>query len=291
MNSSRASLWPAPAKLNLFLHVVGRRADGYHLLQTIFRIIDLCDTLTLTSRPDGAITRVDPLPEVAVDDDLCVRAARALQAATGCRFGVEIGLQKRIPIGGGLGGGSSDAATVLVALNEIWGTALNFTQLAAIGGELGADVPVFVHGNNAWGEGIGERLQAVELGPCWYVVLHPGVFVATPQIFAAAELTRDTPLTTIARFVSGSPTRNDLEPVVRGRHREVDSALRWLERHAPARMSGSGSCVFAAMADEAQAISVAADCPAAWRAFVARGLPHSPLLDAVMAFRRGARSG
>jgi 4-diphosphocytidyl-2-C-methyl-D-erythritol kinase len=279
------SVWPAPAKLNLFLHVLGRRPDGYHLLQTVFQIIDLADTVTLTARADADIRRIDPLPGVAVVDDLCVRAALALQRATGCAMGAEIGLIKRIPIGGGLGGGSSDAATVLVALNEIWQTGLNDDDLAAIGLQLGADVPVFVRMHSAWAEGVGEILQAVDLPSRIFVLVHPGAHVATPQIFAAPELTRDTPATTIPRFLSGEPTHNDLEPVVRARHREVDSALRWLSNHAPARMSGSGSCVFAAMADEAEAQAVAAACPEAWRAFVVRGLAQSPLREAVMAYR------
>jgi len=277
--------WPAPAKLNLFLHVVGRRADGYHLLQTVFQIIDLADTVTLIPRADGDIRRVDPLPGVAVDDDLCVRAARALQRATGSALGADIGLVKRIPIGGGLGGGSSDAATVLVALNEIWETGLNGDDLATIGLQLGADVPIFTHMHSAWAEGVGEVLQPVDLDGLVFVVLHPGVHVATPHIFSAPELTRDTPLTTIARFLSGESSHNDLEPVVRARHREVDAALRWLSNHAPARMSGSGSCVFAAFADEAQARAVAAACPEAWRAFVVRGLVQSPLRDALLAYR------
>lgn len=285
MIDASPSVWPAPAKLNLFLHVLGRRPDGYHLLQTVFQIIDLADAVTLTARADADIRRIDPLPGVAVVDDLCVRAALALQRATGCAMGAEIGLIKRIPIGGGLGGGSSDAATVLVALNEIWQTGLNDDDLAAIGLQLGADVPVFVRMHSAWAEGVGEILQAVDLPSRIFVLVHPGAHVATPQIFAAPELTRDTPATTIPRFLSGEPTHNDLEPVVRARHREVDSALRWLSNHAPARMSGSGSCVFAAMADEAQAQAVAAACPEAWRAFVVRGLAQSPLREAVMAYR------
>ncbi len=285
MIDTTPTTWPAPAKLNLFLHVVGRRADGYHLLQTVFQIIDLADTVTLTPRIDGDIHRVDPLPGVAVDDDLCVRAARALQRATGSALGADIGLVKRIPIGGGLGGGSSDAATVLVALNEIWKTGLNCDDLAAIGLQLGADVPVFVRMRNAWAEGVGEILQPVELNGQVFVLVYPATHVATPQIFSAPELTRDTPLTTIARFLSGESSHNDLEPVVRARHREVDAALRWLSNHAPARMSGSGSCVFAACADEAQAQAVAAACPEAWRAFVVRGLAQSPLRDALLAYR------
>lgn len=285
MIDASPSVWPAPAKLNLFLHVLGRRPDGYHLLQTAFQLIDLADTLTLSARADGEIRRIDPLPGLALADDLCVRAARALQIATGSRLGAEIALDKRIPIGGGLGGGSSDAATVLVALNEIWQTGLNDDDLAAIGLQLGADVPVFVHMHSAWAEGVGEVLQPIDLPDRIYVVLHPGVHVATPQIFAAPELTRDTPATTIPRFLSGEPTHNDLEPVVRARHREVDSALRWLSSRAPARMSGSGSCVFAAMADEVQAQAVAAACPEAWRAFVVRGLAQSPLREAVLAYR------
>lgn len=279
------SFWPAPAKLNLFLHVVGRRADGYHLLQTVFQIVDLVDTISLTPRADARIERIDPLPDVAPADDLCLRAARALQRYSGCELGADIGLVKRIPIGGGLGGGSSDAASVLVGLNEIWQTGLDRTRLAAIGLELGADVPVFVHGHSAFAEGIGERLQPIDLEGRWYVILHPAVHIATPQIFSAPELTRNTPVTTIARFLSGESGHNDLEPVVRARHPAVDSALHWLSGHAPARMSGSGSCVFAALADEAQARAVATACPEAWRAFVVRGVAQSPLEQAVSAFR------
>lgn len=285
MNEAASSIWPAPAKLNLFLHVVGRRADGYHLLQTAFQLIDLCDLLTLEPRADGCIERIDPLPGLAAADDLCMRAALALQREAGVRAGVAIRLDKRIPIGGGLGGGSSDAATTLVALNEVWEAGLSVDELAAIGARLGADVPVFVRGHSAWAEGIGEILQPMDLKAQWFLVLSPGVAVATPPVFAAAELTRDTPLTTIARFVSGCPTRNDLEPVVRARHREVDSALRWLSGHAPSRMSGSGSSVFAALADEAQARRIASACPEPWRAFVVRGLAQSPLRDAVDAYR------
>jgi len=282
-----ASVWPAPAKLNLFLHVVGRRDDGYHRLQTVFQFINLVDTITLAARKDREIHRIAPLPNVAAEDDLCVRAARALQRTTDCHFGARITLDKRIPIGGGLGGGSSDAATVLVGLNELWQTALNVDELAAIGLQLGADVPVFVRMRNAWAEGIGEQLQSIDLPQQYFVVVDPRVHVATPQVFAAPELTRDTPPTTISRFVSGDPTRNDLEPVVRARHREVDSALRWLSGHAPARMSGSGSCVFAAMVSEAQANAVVADCPLEWRAYTVRGLAQSPLADAVLAYRAG----
>ena len=287
MIDTTPTAWPAPAKLNLFLHVVGRRADGYHLLQTLFQIVDLADSVTLSARADGEIRRIDPLPGVAVEDDLCVRAARALQRATGCALGADIALHKRIPIGGGLGGGSSDAATVLVALNEIWETGLNGDDLASIGLQLGADVPVFVQMHSAWAEGIGDVLQPVESNGQVFIVVYPGVHVATPQIFSAPELTRDTPLTTIARFLSGEPSHNDLEPVVRARHREVDSALRWLSSHASARMSGSGSCVFAAMADEAQADAVVAGCPVQWRAYKVRGLVQSPLADAVSAYRAG----
>lgn len=283
------TLWPAPAKLNLFLHVVGRRADGYHLLQTVFQLIDWCDTVRLGVRADGDIGRTNPLPGVAVADDLCVRAALALRRATGVRAGAEIGLDKRIPIGAGLGGGSSDAATTLVGLNELWGTSLNIDELAVIGLQIGADVPVFVRGHTAWAEGIGENLQAIDLPSEWYLVVDPDVHVATPQVFSSAELTRDTPLTTIARFLSGDTTRNDLEPVVRARHREVDSALHWLSGHAPARMSGSGACGFAAFGSETQALAVANSCPRPWRATVTRGLANSPLRAAVSAYRAAHR--
>jgi 4-diphosphocytidyl-2-C-methyl-D-erythritol kinase len=280
--------WPAPAKLNLFLHVTGRRADGYHELQTVFQLIDLCDTLSIRVTADGRIERPTGPAGVDPDSDLTVRAARALQAATGVRAGASLRVAKRIPLGGGLGGGSSDAATTLVALNHLWGCGLPADELARLGLALGADVPVFIRGSSAWAEGVGERLAPVELPERWYVVIHPGVAVPTRDVFQSAELTRNSPIITIRAFFEaggpdaalaglGSGTRNDCEPVVRAHYPEVADALTWLGNFAPARLTGTGSCLFAAFAGPSEAERVAARVPDRWRAFVARGLNVSPL--------------
>jgi 4-diphosphocytidyl-2-C-methyl-D-erythritol kinase len=272
--------WPAPAKLNLFLHVTGRRPDGYHELQTLFQLIDLSDTVSLTVTDDGRIERPAGPAGVDPDSDLTVRAAKALQAATGCRAGASIRIAKRIPMGGGLGGGSSDAATVLLALNHLWGCGLPVDELARLGLPLGADVPVFVRGSSAWAEGVGERLVPVELPERWYVVIHPGVAVPTRDVFQSPELTRNTPVITIRAFFGpegSSGSRNDCEPVVRARYPEVADALSWLGNFAPARLTGTGSCIFAAFGSAMDAERVAARAPDRWRAFVARGLNVSPV--------------
>ncbi len=269
--------WPAPAKLNLFLHVIGRRPDGYHELQTVFQLIDLCDFLTFRPTDDGTISRPAGAPGFAWEDDLAVRAARLLQAETGCSRGVEIRIDKRIPPGGGLGGGSSDAATALVALNHVWGTGLPRETLAALGLRLGADVPVFVGGRSGWAEGVGERLTPLDLPGRWYAVVRPDCEVGTAGVFRAPELTRNTPPTTITGFLS-SGGRNDCEPVVRRRHPEVAEALDWLAHRAQARLTGTGSCVFAPAADEAAARRMLEGLPGRWQGFVARGLNESPLL-------------
>jgi len=272
--------WPAPAKLNLFLHVTGRRADGYHELQTLFQLIDLNDTVSLSVTDDGRIERPAGPVGVDPDSDLTVRAARALQAATGCRAGASIRIAKRIPMGGGLGGGSSDAATVLLALNHLWGCGLPVDELARLGLPLGADVPVFVRGSSAWAEGVGEQLVPVELPERWYVVIHPGVAVPTRDVFQSPELTRNTPIITIRAFFGpegSSGSRNDCEPVVRARYPEVADALSWLGNFAPARLTGTGSCIFAAFGSAMDAERVAARAPDRWRAFVARGLNVSPV--------------
>ncbi len=271
--------WSAPAKLNLMLHIVGRRPDGYHELQTVFQIIDLCDRLEIAPRADGRIVRVVGPAEVPEAQDLVVRAASALQQASGTRLGADISVHKRIPIGGGLGGGSSDAATTLVALNQIWRTGHTSSEIAAIGVKLGADVPVFVHGTSAWAEGVGDKLLPVMLGAdSWYVVLFPGVSVPTAAVFQAAELTRNSPPTTMPGFLE-TGGRNDCEAVVRARFPAVDEALEWLARHAPARLTGTGSCVFAKFGRVEDAERVAARAPDTWRAYVARGLERSPLLE------------
>ncbi|MDB6008613.1 MAG: 4-diphosphocytidyl-2-C-methyl-D-erythritol kinase [Gammaproteobacteria bacterium] len=272
--------WPAPAKLNLFLHVTGRRPDGYHELQTLFQLIDLSDRVSLSVTDDGRIERPAGPAGVDPDSDLTVRAARALQAATGCRAGASIRIAKRIPMGGGLGGGSSDAATVLLALNHLWGCGLPVDELARLGLPLGADVPVFVRGSSAWAEGVGEQLVPVELPERWYVVIHPGVAVPTRDVFQSPELTRNTPVITIRAFFGpegSSGSRNDCEPVVRARYPEVADALSWLGNFAPARLTGTGSCIFAAFGSAIDAERVAARAPDRWRAFVARGLNLSPV--------------
>jgi len=272
--------WPAPAKLNLFLHVTGRRADGYHELQTLFQLIDLCDTLSIRVTEDGRIERPAGPAGVDPDSDLTVRAAKALQVATGCRAGATLRVTKRIPMGGGLGGGSSDAATVLLALNHLWRCGLSIDELAGIGLPLGADVPVFVRGSSAWAEGVGERLEAVELPERWFVVIHPGVAVPTRDVFQSPELTRNSPVITIRAFFGSaglSGTRNDCEPVVRARYPEVADALSWLGNFASARLTGTGSCIFASFATAIEAERVAARVPDRWRAFVARGLNVSPV--------------
>lgn len=271
--------WPAPAKLNLLLRVVGRRDDGYHLLQTVFRFLDFGDALEFRVRADGGVLRRVPLPGVAAADDLVVRAARLLQQTTGCGKGAEIVVEKRLPLGGGLGGGSSDAATTLVALNHLWATGLDRDELARLGLRLGADVPVFVYGHAAWGEGVGDRLTPVDLAESWYVVVHPAVSVSTAEIFKDPELTRNSPPITIADFVAGD-TGNDCLAVVERRYPAVAEARRLLGRFGAARLTGTGGCVFVEIPDESAARRVLAKLPAGLRAFAARGLNRSPLLDA-----------
>lgn len=279
--TANARVYPAPAKLNLFLHVVGRRADGYHLLQTAFRFIDYGDDLSFTLRADGLIRRVSALPGVEEAQDLSVRAARLLQRETGCATGVDIGIVKRLPMGGGLGGGSSDAATTLIALNRLWKTGVSRERLQRLGLTLGADVPVFVFGQSAFAEGVGERLQALRLPPAWYLVLVPELAVSTAEIFSAAELTRNTNAITIAPFSVGLarniPGRNDLEPVVCGRYPQVARHLEWLRQFGDARMTGSGACVFCAFSNEEAARRALSELPSGMRGFVARGLDRHPL--------------
>ena len=272
--------WPAPAKLNLFLHVVGRRPDGYHLLQTLFRFLDYGDNLYLARRTDGAIHLRNPLPGVPVERDLTWRAARTLQSHTGCRLGADIWLDKRLPLGGGLGGGSSDAASVLIALNRIWGLGLTRQQLQDIGLGLGADVPVFIYGRSAFAEGVGEVLQPVDLTPASYVVLTPPVAVSTAEVFASPALTRDTSAIKITSLPPGYG-HNDLEPVVIAKHPVVGEYLAWLRQYGDARMTGSGACVFAAFPDRASAEAVYGKRPAGWTGFVADGLDRHPLFECV----------
>jgi 4-diphosphocytidyl-2-C-methyl-D-erythritol kinase len=282
--------WPAPAKLNLFLNVVGRRPDGYHEIQTVFQLIDLCDSLVFEPRSDSAIRRLEGPVEVPEADDLCLRAARRLQEMTGRGPGVDIRLAKRIPVQGGLGGGSSDAATTLVALNEIWGLGLGVAELARLGRELGADVPLFIHGHSAWGEGVGEVLTPIDLPPRHFAIVHPGVGVRTAEIFQAIELTRNSPRTTIRGFLKAGG-RNDCEPVVAGRNPEVARALAWLAARGDARLTGTGSCVFAGFDAHGAAEAALADLPPGWSGVVARGLDRSPLQERLAAERSSHDGG
>lgn len=267
---------PAPAKLNLFLHVTGRRPDGYHELQTLFRLIDHSDTVHLEVREDGAIVREVDLPGVAEAQDLTLRAARALQAASGCRLGASIGLTKRLPMGGGLGGGSSDAATVLLGLNRLWRLHWPRQRLLELARPLGADVPVFVFGRNAWAEGVGDQLEAVELPPAWYVVLTPPRGVSTAAVFAAPELTRNHPPITIRAFFEGL-AGNDLQAVATGIEPAIADHLEWLSQYGKALMSGSGSSVFVELASASDAERVLQLARPHRNGFLARGLDLHPL--------------
>ena len=273
--------WPAPAKLNLFLHVVGRREDGYHLLQTVFTLIDRCDRIRLRVRNDGRVERVNIVPGVAPDKDLAVRAALLLKEASGTPQGADIELEKVIPMGGGLGGGSSDAATVLMALDRLWGTGFGPDALAELARPLGADVPYFLCGRPAWAEGVGDQLTPLAIEPRWYLVLVPPVGVPTPEIFAAPELTRNTEALKMEDFSArpqGSIISNDLERVVTARYPVVEAHLEWLRsRAAGARMTGSGACVFAEFEQREDAEAVASQLPATMKGFVAQGLMEHPL--------------
>ncbi len=278
---STRQIWFAPAKLNLFLHITGRRADGFHELQTVFQFLDIGDELQFEVRADAGIRRLTPVSGVAEADDLVVRAARLLQDHSGHAQGVNISINKRLPMGGGLGGGSSDAATTLVALNRLWGLGFSDDELAGLGLRLGADVPVFVRGWAAWAEGVGERLQAVELPEPWFVVLVPKVHVSTVQLFNDPQLTRDVPAIKIRDFLAaphdGARFGNVFEPIARARYREIDAALTWLSRHGTARLTGTGGCVFAPFEDETAAREVASQAEGQWGSMVARGCNRSPL--------------
>ena len=278
----RSEAWPAPAKVNLFLHILGRRADGYHQLQTCFQFVDLCDELSFAVRPDGAIRRSRGAPGVDAAQDLCVRAAHALQAAAACSLGVDIDVVKRIPMGAGLGGGSSDAATCLVALNRLWGLRWSAAALADLGLSLGADVPVFVHGRAAWAEGVGERLTALYPPQCPaernYLIIKPNVFVSTAKVFQDPELTRNSPPITIAGFLTAGG-RNDCVGVVRQRYPEVAHALDWLGRFGEAHLTGTGACVFMVCESEARSLEIRRELPPAFEAYFVRGLNDSPVHD------------
>lgn len=275
--------WPAPAKLNLFLHITGRRTDGYHLLQSVFQFLDFSDEIFLDVREDGAIHRLNELPGVAPEQDLVVRAARLLQQQSGCRLGADIRVEKCLPMGGGLGGGSSDAATVLVALNRLWGLNLPVAELARLGLQLGADVPVFVHGHAAWAEGVGEILEPVELPEPWYLVIIPPIEVSTAKIFSDPQLTRDCQAIKIRAFLAGEG-ENVCQPVASRHYPEIAQALTWLGNFATAKMTGTGSCIFAAFDTRGQAEAVYQQLPADWRGFVAKGSNRSALYDRLAEF-------
>ncbi len=284
----------APAKLNLFLHVVGRRADGYHCIESVFQLIDLADTLHFKRRADGHILRTTLIDGVPEETDLCVRAARLLQTETGSTFGVEIAIEKRIPMGGGLGGGSSDAATTLLALNRLWELKLSRAELQRIGLKLGADVPFFLFGHNAFVRGIGEQMQALDTPSRCFAVIHPGVLVPTAAIFSAPELTRSTESLKISDFSANGlqfsqldleSFRNDLEPVAVARFPEVGKALAWLNRFRDqdqkqsARMSGSGACVFVPVPERSYGERLLRDLPDTWSGWVCQSLQKHPMRE------------
>ncbi len=276
MTESNGLRLPAPAKLNLLLRIVGRRADGYHLLQTVFQFIDRCDWITLHPRTDGAIRLRTPLPGVPEATDLTVRAAWALRQAAGLECGVTIEIEKRLPMGGGLGGGSSDAATVLLGLNRLWRAGLTVEQLKLLGLGLGADVPVFIGGVAAWAEGVGEQLTPLDLPEPWYVVVVPACHVATGRVFMAPDLTRHNPPITIRDFLNGQQDNHCL-PVVLGLYPEVGAAMSALSHYGAARLTGTGACVFAGFVSEHEANKAAEALGATWTVFVARGMNRSPL--------------
>lgn len=266
----------SPAKLNLFLHITGRRADGYHKLQTLFQLLDYGDTIEFTRTDDGYIELDCPGIPGPAEDNLVTRAALALQRHCNCLAGARIRVEKRIPAGGGLGGGSSNAATTLLALNRLWQLSLGIDQLADLGLQLGADVPVFVHGHSAWAEGVGELLAPVDLPGFWYLVIAPNCAVSTAEVFSRQELTRNTPPIKIATFLQGGG-RNDCEPVVRQLYPDIDKALIWLDKFSQAQLTGTGACIFAAFESQEAASAVLSQLPDGWRGFVARGINRSPV--------------
>ena len=276
------SVWPAPAKLNLFLQIVGQREDGYHQLQTVFQLLEWGDSVHLRVRRDGRISRIGGDTAAIPDaDDLLIKAAKKLKIAANSPLGADLFVDKRIPIGGGFGGGSSDAATVLVALNQLWHTGLDQDQLAKLGLDLGADVPVFVRGHNAWAEGVGEQLTPLELPAAWFLLVDPGVSVPTRDLFQAPELTRDAAPATIVDFVSGVALGNAFEPVLRRREPAVDAAMELLSQHGQVCLTGTGSGCFLRFQSRQDAVDVQMRLPGNLRSWVAAGVAHSPLLDAL----------
>ncbi len=269
---------PAPAKLNLFLHVTGRRPDGYHTLQTLFIFLDYGDTLDIALTETGEIRQRVPLPGIAPDENLCIRAARLLQQASGVGYGAVIDIRKKIPLGGGLGGGSSDAATTLLALNRLWGLGWARERLAALGLQLGADVPVFIGGHAAFAEGVGEQLTPVTVPECWYLVAHPGIAISTREIFGDPDLTRDSIPVKMCDFSVGFG-RNDLQSAVVRRYPEVSRLLEWLGRWGDARMTGSGACCFVPFEEASKAESALLQMSPEYKGFIARGMNQHPLRD------------
>ena len=276
VNTSFSGPWPAPAKLNLMLRIVGRRPDGYHELQTVYQLIDHCDLLFFRVRRDGRITREGGPRGLSQAEDLAVRAAVLLRQHIDCELGVDIRIDKRLPVGGGLGGGSSDAATTLLALNRLWEAGLSEDQLLRLGLYLGADVPVFIRGHAAWGEGVGERLQPLVIPQRWYLVLVPPCHVSTAAVFSADQLTRDSPRTTISKFLAGDAV-NDCLPLVRKEYPPIARALNWLDRYGGGRLTGTGACVFAEFGSEMNVRDALHRVPAEFAAFVACGLNLSPV--------------
>ena len=271
-------IWPAPAKLNLFLHILGRRPDGYHNLQTAFQLLQFGDDLQFDITASGAITLSRDYDLVPVEQDLIYRAAHLLKQKTGTKRGASIVINKRIPAGGGLGGGSSGAATTLVALNRLWGTGLTDDALATLGLQLGADVPVFIRGHSAWAEGVGEKLVPITLSDSWYLVIYPCVTISTSEAFNLPDLTRNTPPITIRDFLAGAG-HNDCQSAVFHAWPEVGAPARWLDRWVTPRLTGTGSCVYGRFFGESSARAVLEKLPSKWQGFVSPGLNTSPLLD------------
>lgn len=267
---------PCPAKLNLFLHITGQRADGYHNLQTVFQILDYGDQLDLTLLPDDRIELTPLLPDIAVEDNLVYRAAHLLKQTTGYPSGAHLHLTKRLPAGGGIGGGSSDAATTLVGLNHLWQTGLSEQELAQLGGQLGADVPVFIHGRSAWAEGVGDQLRPIELPSQWYVVIKPACAVPTAEVFSHKDLTRDSIAIKVRAFLEEGG-RNDCQPLVERLYPKVKDAVDWLSRYGTARLTGTGACVFAPFTSKTEALKVFAERPENFSGFIAEGVNESPL--------------
>jgi len=276
--------WPAPAKLNLMLRIVGRRTDGYHLLQTVFQFVDWCDQLRFLPVSDGAVSLVNPLPGVAEADDLTVRAARLLQKETGCQQGVRIAVEKNLPMGGGIGGGSSDAATTLVVLNRLWGLDLSTRKLMELGLVLGADVPIFVHGRSSWAEGVGEKVREIDLPEQWAVIIKPDCEVSTKEIFSSPELTRDSKPITISDFVAGQQNNDCLE-VVRQLYPVIKNALEGLSAFTEARLTGTGACVFGLFQSEIQAQKAHDALQSDWKVFLVKTKNESPLRSRLLAYR------